>query len=253
MNRPARMVTLWLLSSTPTLALGAPPPPSAEYVLRATVKEAGAAASAGTAVVHVDEVIDGPEGAAELAGQEVTMHLHKGSAARAGAQRVFFANRAAVGATLELAAVDEAAPGDTALLKKTVAAARASEQAARLAAAVAASPLVIAGTVDSVAPERAREPAGEHDPLWREATVHVEALGKGDAGSEVVLYFPGSVDAAWAGAPRLTVGQKGVFILRSGAALARHAIKGPVLLRPEDLQPRDSVDTIRALLKRSAR
>jgi len=253
MHRPARMVTLCFLSSTPTLALGAPPAPAADHVLLGTVKEAGSGASAGTAVVHVDEVVDGPAEAAELAGQEVRVRLGKGSAARAGAQRLFFANRSAVGATIELSAVEETAPGDTAELRKTLAAARASERAARLASALSASPLVIAGTVDSVAPERVREPAGEHDPLWREATVHVDAVGKGEAGSEVVVYFAGSVDAAWAGAPRLSVGQKAVFVLRSGAALARYAVKGPVVLRDEDLQPRDSVDAIRALLKRSGR
>lgn len=242
----------------------APPPFSpatlarASVVFRGTVRALGAAtaslpAEPRSAVVTVDEVLEAaaPE-LAEIAGQEVTVRLADGSAARSGSSLVWLAQAQAAGASFGLLEVGETAVREPAELRREIAAARAALADGRLAALLAASPLVVSATVQSVEGVRPGPGRSQHDPQWTEAILRVESVGKGTAGSAVVVYFAGSSDGAWATAPRLSAGQSGVFILRDGAALPRFAVKGPVLLTADDVQPRAAIDRIRTLLRGGA-
>lgn len=81
----------------------------------------------------------------------------------------------------------------------------------------------------------------EHDPLWREATLSVSATHKGARVPKTVrVRFPGSTDVAWATAPKLQRGQKGVFLLKRDGAVF-------TALHPADVQPPDEVDAVRSL------
>jgi hypothetical protein len=89
----------------------------------------------------------------------------------------------------------------------------------------------------------------EHDPLWREATLTVSATHKGARVPKTIrVRFPGSTDVAWATAPKLQRGQKGVFLLKRDGAVF-------TALHPADVQPPDEVGAVQSLSapKRRAR
>jgi hypothetical protein len=80
----------------------------------------------------------------------------------------------------------------------------------------------------------------EHDPLWREATLAVSATHKGvRVPKRIRVRFPGSTDVAWATAPKLERGQKGVFLLKRDGAVF-------TALHPADVQPPDEVEAVRS-------
>ena len=80
----------------------------------------------------------------------------------------------------------------------------------------------------------------EHDPLWREATLSVSATHKGARVPKTIrVRFPGSTDVAWAAAPKLQRGQKGVFLLKRDGAVF-------TALHPADVQPAGEADAVRS-------
>ena len=108
--------------------------------------------------------------------------------------------------------------------------------------------LVVSGTVLSVriAPDsmEARAPS-EHDPQWREATVQIDQLHKGDPrGNTISVWFPASIDRAWHRAPKLHAGDKGHFMLHTAEGQA----DSYVLLHPEDFEPESKPDRVERLL-----
>ena len=66
------------------------------------------------------------------------------------------------------------------------------------------------------------KPISEHDPLWREAVVAVDAVEKGHhPGDQAVVQFPASRDVAWYRVPKLQEGQQGVFLLHKPPVAGR--------------------------------
>ncbi|MDO8536697.1 MAG: hypothetical protein Q7R94_00415 [bacterium] len=83
---------------------------------------------------------------------------------------------------------------------------------------LAVSPLVVVGEVIAVNPASlGRKYISEHDPNWQIATVKVVRPLKPYRPirgiTEVYVVFAGSRDIAWFRSPKLTVGQKAIFIL----------------------------------------
>jgi hypothetical protein len=119
---------------------------------------------------------------------------------------------------------------------------------------------VIAGTVTGVtlpeqevrrltaAAEGVGRPVTEHDPDWREATIQVGSVEKGDVPQQTTVLFPASMDVAWYRAPKLHAGQKGVFVLhqRDVPELDR---SGLVALHPDDYHPPEQLSSIRSLMR----
>jgi hypothetical protein len=91
-------------------------------------------------------------------------------------------------------------------------------------------------------------PLSEHDPVWREATIHVGSVLKGAVAQQTTVVFPASVDVAWYRAPKLQVGQKGIFALHQQdiPALQR---SGFVALHPDDYYPLAQLSAVQSLLR----
>jgi hypothetical protein len=248
-----------------------------------------------TATVRVDEVVEAPESLADLTGQEITVQFESAPKLRAGQQAIFYTNAWLFGETIAVQSVlhqvlDTARPG-----LATAAAAAAEQDAATnlhnkdAKARFDRADMVASGRVVSVslpnggmAPtatsRRGRAAAGvrataaaasppgaaageellsEHAPLWRDATIEVNDVHKGTAPSrEVVVRFPASTDVMWFKAPKLHVGQEGLFMLHTGeldtskragvaAAAAAPAERVFTALHPADYQPFDQAGGIR--------
>jgi hypothetical protein len=58
-------------------------------------------------------------------------------------------------------------------------------------------------------------PVSEHDPKWRDATIEIAAVHKGNHGARTIkVRFPSSTDVRWYKAPKFHPGDKGVWMLK---------------------------------------
>jgi hypothetical protein len=129
--------------------------------------------------------------------------------------------------------------------------------AVRLPAETAPGP-----TMASAAPAAPKR-ISEHDPLWREAVIHVDSVVKGEHPDDtVVVRFPSSTDVRWHKAPKFHPGQEGVWMLRKQevhthpaaglaavprAAGAVAAVPAYTALNPLDFQPAQLLPGIQTL------
>jgi hypothetical protein len=213
---------------------------ASELVFRGTVVKTGAANLAvvepndRTALVRVDETLASAGTLDDFTGREVTVFL-KDASAKPGEQGVFFTTVALLGESLGVVAVGRRT-GPAAVLRALVAAARGQAVAESVRTRLAASDLAVSGRVVSVREAAAPPPDAvltEHDPQWREAVVEVRTVLHGQLAEKTVsVFFPGSLDVQWAGAPKLSAGREGAWLLH------RHVPEGHAavwaVLDPQD-------------------
>jgi hypothetical protein len=202
----------------------------ARFVFRGTVEAANAstmpqelAPSNTTCIVHVDEVLQGPQSLAHAAGEQVTLLLSPGEAVANGDHAVFFTNPWLYGDTVAVQSLGHQPSPQTLaqMTRKEGDPARTLTERDRASRAATAD-IIVRGRVLAVRlvdPEPARTQS-EHEPQWQDATVRITAVEKGDTtpGTELTVRFPGSSDIAWRDAPKFTPGQEGRFVLRRPSA-----------------------------------
>jgi hypothetical protein len=208
-------------------------------------------ASASTAVVRVDEVIDGHGAPPDLAGKEITVQLAQAGSVRAGQHATFFTQGWLMGesmAVIEVAPTREA--GNPQQVREMVQASRQKTADEALQREIASAEVVIAGTVTSVGPGGLPELPTEHTPRWQKAIVGVQSTLKGQVtGSSVTFFFPGSEDPVWRGSPRFKEGQEGIWLLHRNQVELPGIENQFTALKPLDFQPRDQLGRIQSLLK----
>ena len=200
----------------------------ANFVFKGTIRKVKAATmsevpvSERTAIVRVDEVIDGPPDLAGFLGQEITVELSDDGVARAGQRMVFHTIGWIFGTSVAVRSLRE----------ETINSSAAAERrgAGRQPAHFADADLVVAGKVVNVrvpggSPRAGKRTPGrpspitEHDPVWREAVIQVNDVLKGDQkGKQVTVRFPDSSDVMFHGVPKFETGQEGYFMLHKGEA-----------------------------------
>jgi hypothetical protein len=224
------------------------------FIFQGTVKAIGAATPTvtrepNTAVVVVDRVLEALPPVGNIKGKEVTVRLKDATRVRAGQSATFFTYVYSAGTSLGLDEVgilpSERADG----LTNEIPAARQALADSRLAARLASAQLVIVGVVGDARPiEGVREPASEHDPLWRSTPLRVESTLKGNPGTEPVsVNIATSDDHAWDRAPKPKPGAAGIFLLQPDTAKRFH-VPGLFLVDPLDVLDRNQLDRVRRLL-----
>jgi hypothetical protein len=230
----------------------------AGFIFAGTVQRLGAATIAGVpaesaAVVRVDSPLAAPALLEGYVGHDVTVRLRAPDGLQEGDEAVFFASGWVYGRGIALRELGHwPISGNLVRLRQEVVEAQerlaSTELRRRLADAVA----VVMGRVVQTArveSDDEHEPEREHDPRWVVAVIAVDLvlLGAQDQTSVVVL-FAGSHDAKWRAAPKLRVGQSGIWILREAPieGLDRAAL---VLVDPRDSQPPERLGRIQALGK----
>lgn len=92
-------------------------------------------------------------------------------------------------------------------------------------------------------------PASEHDAQWWQAEVAIENTEKGKAaGNKVVVYVPHSDDIRWFRAPKVEVGQQGVFLLHR-TSIPALKLEGYTATSSLDVQPMEQRQRIQNLLR----
>lgn len=246
-----------------------------DIIFIGTVTQVGAVAapevpaSNRTVVVHVDQVLEKPAAVALGAGDSVTVQTAQPGSLKPGSQATFYTTGWIFGQGVAVREVGHElghSPVVAADQQEAVARARLDMNDADLKAHMEKAAMVVAGRVEQVRPaEFAAAPGGahrtrisEHDAQWQEAIIQVQDGIKGaQAGEQVVVRFPTSLDVAWVGTPRFTVGQEGTFVLHndsttgsSHAMLAGRSVPAYTALHKVDVLSRQDATRVRALIRK---
>jgi hypothetical protein len=246
-----------------------------DIIFIGTVTQVGAVAapevpaSNRTVVVHVDQVLEKPAAVALGAGDSVTVQTAQPGSLKPGSQATFYTTGWIFGQGVAVREVGHElghSPVVAADQQEAVARARLDMNDADLKAHMEKAAMVVAGRVEQVRPaEFAAAPGGahrtrisEHDAQWQEAIIQVQDGIKGaQAGEQVVVRFPTSLDVAWVGTPRFTVGQEGTFVLHKdsttgspNAMLAGRSVPAYTALHKVDVLSRQDATRVRALIRK---
>lgn len=203
-----------------------------------------------TAVVRIDQILRAPSALRAQVGSELTIQLREPGGVRPGQQTVFFTSGWLYGETL---AVTEVGHFDDLpqRLSEEIDAEGPDRVRIRLRERVATSDLIVLGAIvelrQSRRARRRRAPESEHDPIWWEARIGIEAILKGQHGDETITFlFPASRDVMWYRSPKPEPHQDGIWLLHRGEApLVDEAAY--TALDPLDFQPRDQREQIASL------
>jgi len=242
-----------------------------DIIFIGTVTQIGAvavpelAASARTVVVRVDQVLEKPAAVALTSGDSVTVETVRAGSLKSGIQATFYTTGWIFGrgvAVREVGHEPGQSPVVAAAQQQAVSRARFAVNDAALKAHIRSAAVVVAGRVDQVrpaeleaAPTRPKR-ITEHDPNWQEAIIQVqEGLKGAQAGQQVVVRFPASLDVAWVGAPKFAAGEEGTFLLHKDsttgsprAMLAGQSVPAYTALHKLDVLPRQDAPRIRAMI-----
>jgi len=212
-----------------------------------------------TVVARVDEVLQAPETLDDYTGRDITILLSKSRGVKVGQQAVFFTNSWLYGESIAVVEVGRVAAGkDLTALRKQIADAdqRIADQA--LQTRIDRAELIVVGKVAetrSVEKEGQRGPITEHDPDWWEAVIEIESVEKRQFPEKsIIVLFPRSTDEMWIDSPKFYVNQEGNWILhrdQNEKGLLVLRVPGYTALDPLDFQPKDQLERIRMLIKRS--
>jgi hypothetical protein len=248
-----------------------------DIIFIGTVTQVGAVAapevpaSDRTVVVHVDQVLEKPAAVALGAGDSVTVQTAQHGSLKPGSQATFYTTGWIFGQGVAVREVGHE-PGHSPVVaadqQEAVTRARLEVNDAELKAHIQKAAMVVAGRVEQVRPaELAAAPGApggahrtrisEHDAQWQEAIIQVQDGIKGaQAGEQVVVRFPTSLDVAWVGTPRFTVGQEGTFVLHKdsttgspNAMLAGRSVPAYTALHKVDVLSRQDATRVRALIR----
>ena len=203
----------------------------------------------GLIVAHVNEAFRASPsvGINGLRGRDVTVLLAGGEAPALGEELLVFANEWLYGVQIALREVTHRRA--TAQAEREVVTAVERLPNRRLEARLDGAELVVEGEVESIVPSPIPDGMNLHSPYYQLAIVRVASKLKGECGERVNVLFPTNPAPPWRTAPRLKEGERAVFILRHETIL-----KAPpeffTALDPDDVQPRESLNRIRSLLRR---
>jgi len=245
-----------------------------DIIFIGTVTQVGAVAvpevpaSDRTVVVHVDQVLEKPAAVALGAGDSVTVQTAQPGSLKPGTQATFYTTGWIFGQGVAVREVGHE-PGHSPVVvadqQAAVARARLEMNDADLKAHIQKAAMVVAGRVEQVRPAELaggapahRTRISEHDPQWQEAIIQVQDGIKGaQAGEQVVVRFPTSLDVAWVGTPRFTVGQEGTFLLHKDSTtgspetvIAGRSVPAYTALHKLDVLPKQDAPRIRALIRK---
>jgi len=213
-----------------------------------------------TAVVDIERVLVAPPAFAGRRGV-VTLALPAASKLKVGARRAFYCTAWKFGAGLALRCLaHRSAPATEKAINPNKAAASVNVKGEDLRTRLRDADLVASAVVLAVQPlPRPDGPISEHDPYWHAARLRVEEVAEGASpGDEVTIVFPASDDVFWAKTPRPQLGERGVWLLRSTAALAPRYVR-PALrtlppqvytaLHPLDFQHERTLSALGSLMR----
>jgi hypothetical protein len=199
--------------------------------------------SANIITLKVDHVYLAPKAFSRLVGDELTVLVKDPAGLQVNDRMIFFARGWLIGDSIAVEEVGRLSSRGADLANRIASAQEdAADQALRKR--ISEAELVIAGRVIEIRPQAPLAGVSEHNPNWQEAVVGVSEVLKGDNSlTRVGVFFPASLDVAWANAPKFQIGQEGIWILRRESEP-----NGYTALDAQDFRPASERSRIRRLL-----
>jgi hypothetical protein len=228
----------------------------ATFVFRGTVEKTGAStmpavrASESTAVVRVDEVIDGPGAPPDLVGKQITVQLREPRSMKAGEQAVFFTKGWLLGNSMAVVEVGRQPASAAVTAREQVKETRQKIADEHLQVELETAEAVVVGKVISVHPSQIPHLGSEHDPDWYVAQIEVERVLQGDLRDrELTLLFAHSDDVQWHNSPKYKEGQTGIFLLHRNQARLPGIENQFTTLKPLDFRSPEELNRVERLIK----
>jgi hypothetical protein len=229
----------------------------ATFIFRGTVEKSGAStmpavkAGPSTAVVRVDQIIEGPGAPPDLVGRGITVQLLEPGAVKVGSQAVFFTRGWLLGNSIAVIEVGSSvAPTEASRVAALVKSTRQTMADERLQQELATADAVVLGKVNSVGPATIPHLRTEHDPDWYEARILVESVLKGQVrGREVTVLFANSQDPQWYDSPKFREGQQGIWVLHRNQLRLPGIENQYTIVRSLDFQSREEIGRVERLAK----
>ncbi len=195
-------------------------------------------------VVEVSEVLDVPPEFTDWTGRRITVLVKDVRKLKPLTERIFYTNGWLFGESIAVIELFSREAQET--NSKAVQDGIKSRQNDLIRERLRSSELVVAGKVADLKGPGKQEFNSEHDPLWVTATIEIFSVVKGQSAQRTLpVRFSSSRDVMWFDAPKLSVGQEGIFLCRKPAADRA----GYELTEKAYFFPMDQLETIRALLK----
>lgn len=228
----------------------------ATFIFVGTVRRPGGStmsevpASRSTAVVRVDEVVEGQGAPGDLKGAEITLRLAEPDSLKEGERATFFTRGWLMGDSLAVVELGHTAePSDAGQVRTLVANVHQQKADDALRSDIASAEVIVVGTVLEVKPAGIRHIGSEHDPDWYQADIKTEVLKGSAPGPTVTVLFPHSDDLMWRGAPKFTKGEQGIWLLHRNQERLPGIQDRLTALQPLDFQATENRARIESLLK----
>jgi hypothetical protein len=207
-----------------------------------------------TAIVTVEEVLQAPPMLADLAGTDVTVELSSAQQLQEGQRATFFTNGWIYSQSIavkEVGHVEGRVSDDHASELAAQSPGTPENRTLRLQQRLAEAEVAVTGTVSSISvPEqRPSGPISEHNPEYREATIDIASVEKGDPPQDrIKVVYAASDDVEWRNTPTFHVGQSGIFLLNK-QEIRVLGTEEYAALSPLDHYPPEQIDFVRSQLE----
>jgi len=208
-------------------------------------------------IVEVEDVLDAPASLRQFQNQQVTVRFRDMKPITEGEELVLFTEPYWYGESLGVRETGlyprGAALFESSRLRGVIAQEHARAGDNELRRVLKASSVVVAGKVVRTSEIHVPDQGlTEHDPEWNEAEIEVDEVLKGDvAGKTLKIVFAGGKDIMYYRAPKLGVGDEGIFMIQTAdSSMARTLQNERVLIDPSGfVRGRESLARIKRLLK----
>jgi hypothetical protein len=212
----------------------------------------------GLAIARFDQAFRVNPMLGDLTGHRITVGTPPGSELRKGEQLIFFANSWVHSEAIAVSLIAQV-PAD-ARTEVEIERALKALPALYLERRVASAGAIVQGTVERVARANIDQPISEHAADWMRAEIKVQTVLKGPAAKEddgpsaqaredagLEVFFPADKDDRWQTWPKLSKGQRGIFLMHRPplGPLPGSAWSVP---DPDDVQPVSAAKTIKKLI-----
>jgi hypothetical protein len=229
------------------------------YIFQGTIVKMNASnidikTAGNTAIVRIDEVIEGVSPFDKMAGKDITVLLATEQNVQEGSKRLFYTVGWYYGRTLGVKEIPSTkANQELVNLKERIAKERINIHNDSIRTELSASSLVVIGTVidADINTETKSTMESEHNPKYKKATIEIKSVLKGKyTAKTVTVTYASSDDVLWYSSPKPYKGQEAIFILHLKQAPKSFPERSYTILDKRDVQQSKNLDNIRTLLKK---
>lgn len=209
-------------------------------------------------VVLLNEVIEAPESLKNIVGEQITVRFNDINKVNVGDEKMFFTEPYWLGEAIGVNEKGSIIKGnklyDNKEISLLIQKAKNKQENVQLKSRLDESNLVIMGKVIKIdIPSRNTIIGTEHDPEWKEAEIQIDETLKGKSESKTLkILFASGKDIMFFQAPKLNLGDEGIFIIQPTDSQTLKIISNKnMLIEPENfIKGKENLNHIKSLIRK---